>query len=43
MVRFLTENGKIHMKINVQAAKACHLTISSKILRPGTIATPAKD
>lgn len=43
MVRFVTENGKIHMKINVEAAKACNLTISSKILRPGTIATPAKD
>jgi hypothetical protein len=43
MVRFATENGKIRLRINVEAAKACHLTISSKLLRPDTIATPGKD
>lgn len=43
MVRFVTENGKIRLRINVEAAKACDLTISSKILRPGTIASPGKD
>jgi len=39
MVRFVTENGKIRLRINVEAAKSCNLTISSKILRPGTIVT----
>ena len=39
MVRFATESGKIRLKINVEAAKAAELTISSKILSPATIAT----
>ena len=43
MVRFATEKGKIRLRINVEAAKACELTISSKLLRPGTIVTPGKD
>lgn len=43
MVRFATENGKIRLKINVEAAKACGLTISSKIIRPATIVTTGKD
>ena len=43
MVRFVMEDGKIRLRINVEAAKACELTISSKILRPGTIVTPGKD
>ncbi len=43
MVRFVTENGKIRLRINVEASKASHLTISSKILRPGTIVSPGKD
>ena len=43
MVRFTMENGKVRLKINVEAAKAGALTISSKILRPGTIITPEKD
>lgn len=43
MVRFVTENGKIRLRINVEASKACNLTISSKILRPGTVVTPGKD
>ena len=43
MVRFAMESGKVRLKINVEAAKACDLTISSKILRPGTIVTPGKD
>ncbi len=43
MVRFIMEGGKIRFRINVEAAKACGLTISSKILRPGTIVTPGKD
>jgi hypothetical protein len=43
MVRFVMEGGKIRLRINVEAARACGLTISSKILRPGTIVTPGKD
>ncbi len=43
MVRFATENGKIRLRINVEVARSCDLTISSKILRPGTIVTPGKD
>ena len=43
MVRFATENGKIRLRINVEAAKACELKISSKILRPATVVTAGKD
>ena len=43
MVRFVTDNGKIRLRINVEAAKACDLTISSKIIRPSTIVTTGKD
>jgi hypothetical protein len=37
MVRFVTENGKIRLRINVLAAKAAGLTISSKLLAHATI------
>jgi len=37
MVRFVTENGKIRLRINVAAAKASGLTISSKLLAHATI------
>jgi hypothetical protein len=43
MVRFAMENGKVRLRINIDAAKAGELTISSKILRPGTIIVPGKD
>jgi hypothetical protein len=43
MVRFLTEEGKIRLRINIEIAKACQLTISSKILRPDMIVAPAKN
>jgi hypothetical protein len=43
IVRFVTENGKIRLRINVEAAKACELTISSKVLRPAMIVTADKD
>src|SRR5207245_11809490 len=33
MVRFLTEKNKIRLRINIDAAKAASLTISSKLLR----------
>jgi len=39
MIEFVTEKGKIRLRINVEAAKAAHLTISSKLLRPAEIVT----
>lgn len=37
MIRFLTENKKVRMRINPEAAKRVGLTISSKLLRPAEI------
>ena len=42
MVRFVTESGKIRLRINVESAKECGLTISSKLLRWATIVTKEK-
>ena len=33
IIRFLTEKNKIRLRINIDAAKAANLTISSKLLR----------
>ena len=43
MVRFVTENSKIRMRINLEVAKAAGLEISSKLLRPATIVTEEKN
>ena len=43
MIRFATEKNKTHLKINLEAAKAANLTISSKLLRPAEIVIPGKD
>jgi hypothetical protein len=43
MVRFVTEDRKIRLRINLEAAAASELTISSKILRASTIVTAGKD
>jgi len=43
MIRFLTEKNRIRFRINVDAAKAANLTISSKLLRLAEIITPGKD
>lgn len=40
MVRFATENGKIKLKTNPRGARACDLTISSKIQSPGNTEEP---
>ena len=40
-VRFLTENNKIHLRINTDALQAAQLTMSSKILRVAEITTTA--
>jgi hypothetical protein len=42
MVRFVTVNGKIRLRINVAAAQESGLIISSKLLRSATIVTPEK-
>jgi len=36
-IQFVTDKNKIRLKINVEAARAAHLTISSKLLRPAEI------
>ena len=43
IVRFVTENGKIRLRINMEAAKAADLILSSKLLRWATIVTPGKN
>lgn len=43
MVRFITENHKIRLRINVAAAKGAALIISSKLLRPALIFNPGQD
>jgi hypothetical protein len=40
MIRFVTEKNKIRLRINLEAAKAANLTISSKLLRPAEIINP---
>lgn len=37
VIQFVTEKNKIRLKINLEAAKAAGLTISSKLLRPAEI------
>ncbi len=39
MVRFVMEEGRIRLKIDVQAARSAGLTISSKLLRAAAIVT----
>jgi hypothetical protein len=39
MIRFVTEQNKVRMRINVEAAKRVGLVISSKLLRPADIVT----
>jgi hypothetical protein len=43
MIRFVTENNRIRLRINLAAARSAGLTISSKLLRPAEIVTPGKD
>lgn len=43
MIRFVNENNKIRFRVNVEAARAANLTISSKLLRAAEIVTPGKD
>ncbi len=43
MIRFASEKNNIRMRINLDAAKAAGLTISSKLLRSADIVAPGKD
>lgn len=43
IVCFVIRDNKIRLQINVEAAKGCALTISSKLLRPAMIVTTQKD
>ncbi len=40
MIRFVTDRNRIRLQINLEAAEAAHLTISSKLLRVAEIITP---
>lgn len=42
-VRFITENNKIHLRVNINALQEANLTMSSKLLRASEIiSTPTK-
>lgn len=43
IVRFVTEQNKIHFRIDLEAAKAANLTISSQLLRLAEIINPGED
>jgi hypothetical protein len=43
VIRFVTEENKIHFRISLEAAKNANLTISSKMLRLAKIVEPGKD
>lgn len=42
MIRFITENKKTRIRINLDAAKSANLTISSKLLKLAEIVAPPK-
>ncbi len=43
MIQFFAEHHKIRLRIDLEAAKADDLTISSKLLRPAEIVSPRKE
>jgi len=43
MIQFATVENKIRLRINLEAARSAHLTISSKLLRPAEIVGGGKD
>jgi hypothetical protein len=43
MIRFLIENNKIRLRVNLEAARSANLVISSKLLRPAEIVEPGED
>jgi len=40
MIQFVTQENRIRLRINLAAARAAKLTISSKLLRPATVINP---
>jgi len=40
MIRFVTDRSRIRLQLNLEAAEAAHLTISSKLLRVAEIVAP---
>jgi len=43
MIRFVTDRNRIRLRINLEAAKAANLTLSSKLLRPAQIVPTGQD
>jgi hypothetical protein len=43
MIRFVTEENRIRLRVNLEAARAANLTISSKLLRPAQIVSTGGD
>ena len=43
MIRFVTDRNRIRLRINLEAARAANLTLSSKLLRPAQIVPAGKD
>ena len=43
MIRFTTEQNRIRLRVNLDAARAANLTISSKLLRPAQIVSTGGD
>jgi hypothetical protein len=43
MIRFVTDRKRIRLRINLEAAQAADLTLSSKLLRPAQIVSRGKD
>jgi hypothetical protein len=43
MIRFVTDRHRIRLRINLEAARDAHLTLSSKLLRPAQIVRTGED
>jgi hypothetical protein len=43
MIRFVMEQNKVRFRINLEAAKAADVVLSSKLLRPADVVTPGKN
>jgi hypothetical protein len=43
MIRFVTDRNRLRLRINLEAARAAELTLSSKLLRPAKIVKTGED
>jgi uncharacterized protein DUF4154 len=43
MIGFMTDRNRIRLRINLEAARAAELTLSSKLLRPAQIVRTGED